>query len=47
MAMRVYPIWDTPSSNQAIKTQKWQLPYFIDLSDSEKFPIDKLTNLYS
>ncbi|KEI83209.1 MepB [Clostridium botulinum A2 117] len=47
MAMRVYPIWDTPSSNQAIKTQKWQLPYFIDLSDSEKFSIDKLTNLYS
>ena len=25
---RVYPIWDTPNSKQAIKTQVWQLNYF-------------------
>lgn len=25
---RVYPIWDTPTSNQAIKTQQWQLKHF-------------------
>jgi len=25
---RVYPIWDTPVSKQAKKTQDWQLPYF-------------------
>jgi len=25
---RVYPIWDTPTSKQAIKTQAWQLDYF-------------------
>ncbi|HAG42584.1 MAG TPA: mep operon protein MepB [Clostridium sp.] len=47
MAMRVYPIWDTPISNQAIETQKWQLLYFVNLSNSEELPIDKLTNLYS
>ncbi|MDG1993173.1 MAG: MepB family protein [Polaribacter sp.] len=27
---RVYPIWDKPTSKQAIKTQKWQLEYFIN-----------------
>mgnify|MGYP000339034019 FL=1 len=25
---RVYPIWDEPTSKQAIKTQNWQLEYF-------------------
>lgn len=25
---RVYPIWDTPTSKQAVKTQVWQLNYF-------------------
>jgi hypothetical protein len=47
MAIRVYPSWDTPTSKQAIKTQKWQLPYFVDLSDTNKLPIKKLLELYS
>lgn len=46
MAIRVYPSWDTPTSKQAIKTQTWQLPYFVDLSDSNKLPINKLLELY-
>ncbi len=25
---RVYPIWDTPTNKQALKTQDWQLKYF-------------------
>ncbi len=25
---RVYPIWDRPTSKQALKTQAWQLNYF-------------------
>ena len=25
---RVYPIWDSPVSKQAVKTQGWQLNYF-------------------
>ena len=25
---RVYPIWDRPTSKQALKTQYWQLNYF-------------------
>jgi hypothetical protein len=27
---RVYPAWDTPKSKQAIKTQQWQLAYFVE-----------------
>jgi hypothetical protein len=30
---RVYPIWDKPTSKQAIKTQQWQMNYFIDLTN--------------
>ncbi|MFL0401621.1 MepB family protein [Bacillus nitratireducens] len=47
MAMRVYPIWDKPVSNQAKKSQQWQLQYFVDLSDSKNAAIHKLLNLYS
>ncbi|WP_141542914.1 MepB family protein [Bacillus wiedmannii] len=46
MAMRIYPLWDTPVSNQAKKSQMWQLQYFVDLSDPNNLPIDKLLNLY-
>lgn len=47
MAMRIYPVWDTTVSNQAKRSQTWQLHYFVDLSDSNNLPIDKLLNLYS
>ncbi|MBJ8083657.1 MepB family protein [Bacillus wiedmannii] len=46
MAMRIYPIWDSPASNQAKKSQMWQLQYFVDLSDHNNLPIDKLLHLY-
>lgn len=32
MAIRVYPSWDILTSKQAIATQRWQLPYFINLN---------------
>jgi hypothetical protein len=38
-AFRVYSIWDIPKSEQAKKTQKWQLAYF--------YQINELTNLNS
>ncbi len=47
MALRVYSSWDKPTSKQAMKTQKWQLPYFVDISDSRKLPMDKIIELYS
>lgn len=47
MAIRVYASWDKPTSKQAMKTQNWQLPYFVDMSDPSKLPIDKIIELYS
>lgn len=46
MAIRVYSIWDKPTNEQAMKTQKRQLPYFVDMSDPNKLPIDKIIKLY-
>lgn len=46
MAIRVYPSWDTPSSKQALKTQKWQSPYFIDMSNMSDANLDKIRELY-
>ncbi len=36
-AFRVYPIWDTTSSNQAMRTQKWQLDFFYELNKETDF----------
>lgn len=47
MAIRVYPSWDSPSSKQAMKTQKWQLPYFVDLCNPNKLSSEKIIELYS
>lgn len=37
---------DNPIRNE-MKTQKWQLPYFVDMSDPSKLPIGKIIELYS
>lgn len=42
MAMRVYPSWDQPTSKQAINTQNWQLPYFVDLCNVTQEKLDSL-----
>lgn len=34
MAMRMYPTWEQKINQTAIKTQSWQLNYFIDLTDN-------------
>lgn len=34
-ALRVYPPWDIPTSQQAIKTQKWQQACFLDLNSRQ------------
>ncbi|MCR6111464.1 MepB family protein [Bacillus sp. A301a_S52] len=47
MAIRVYPIWDRPRSKQAMKTQEWQLPYFVDMCNQNKLPVEKIMELYS
>jgi len=44
MAFRVYPIWESNLNQTAKKTQDWQMPYFIDCSQSvlDKNKIAKL-----
>lgn len=42
-AFRVYPSWDTPTSKQAEKTQKWQLYYFYD---AKTVDLEKVKSLY-
>jgi hypothetical protein len=39
-AFRVYPPWDNPTSRQALKTQKWQSEYFLEIPSDK--PIDLL-----
>ena len=46
MAMRVYPSWDSLTSKQAMKTQEWQLPYFIDMSHVDELTEAKIMKLY-
>lgn len=43
---RVYPPWDETTNKQAIKTQAWQLNYFLDLSNHTSINIDKAKRLY-
>ena len=47
MAIRVYPSWETPTSKQAIETQKWQLEYFVGTHNTKELPIKELLKLYS
>lgn len=36
--IRVYPPWDQPKSKQALRSQKWQLEYFLDISPGRIIP---------
>ena len=46
MAIRVYPSWDKPKSKQAMKTQEWQLAYFIDIDEHQSLQTDKIKKYY-
>lgn len=46
MAMRVYPVWDQPTSSQALATQKWQQPYFIEFGHGLSVDQKRLRQLY-
>ena len=45
--IRVYPIWDDPTSKQAQKTQEWQTKYFLDLTNHDKIDLNRAENLLS
>ena len=43
---RVYPIWDKPTSKQALKTQAWQLEYFFELSVDCELNLESIKPLF-
>lgn len=43
--IRVYPCWDVVTSKQAMKTQEWQLNYFIDFKNIEQRSTNSLKKL--
>lgn len=46
-ATRVYPAWDETTSKQAQKTQKWQLNYFIPLTNSNEIDFDQFRKFFA
>jgi len=44
-AFRVYPAWDTPNNKQALKTTKWQLDFFYEVS--KDVDMDLITSLFT
>lgn len=46
MGIRVYPSWDKPASNTALKTQSWQLDYFFMITHTGILPTTKIMALY-
>ena len=45
-AIRVYPIWDIPTSRQARNTQAWQLDYFFELTANDEENILSIQKRY-
>lgn len=39
--IRVYPSWDKPLSKQAVKTQNWQLRYFLEIGATTNLEVAK------
>ena len=46
LAIRVYPPWDVTVSEQAKKTQIWQLQYFLELSNNKSIDYVRANVLY-
>jgi len=45
-AIRVYPPWDITTSKQAQKTQKWQLDYFLEITEIETIDLKRTKLLF-
>lgn len=43
---RLYPSWCEHLNNQAQKTQNWQLPYFVDLNQTEILTINQFKKIF-
>ena len=46
-AIRVYPSWDLAVNKQAQKTQKWQLEYFLEITNDRNLDVNRAKSLYS
>ena len=46
-AIRVYPPWDRAESKQALKSQKWQLNYFLEFPENNSVDAQRAKALYS
>lgn len=47
LGFRVYPSWDKVENNQAQKTQKWQLDYFLEIKEGDDLDLNRIKTLYS
>lgn len=46
-AIRVYPPWAQVESKQALKSQKWQLNYFLEIPEKKPVDLQRAKLLYS
>ena len=45
-AIRVYPPWDKPESQQAEKSQQWQINYFLEIPQNGMLDIERAKKLF-
>lgn len=45
-AVRVYPPWDKTENSQAMKSQKWQLEFFVEIPRDTAIDLQKFTGLF-
>jgi hypothetical protein len=45
-AFRLYPPWIRPISKEAVKTQNWQLPYFVSLDQESSKIFEEVRKLF-
>ncbi|WP_431950700.1 MepB family protein [Nocardia lijiangensis] len=43
---RVYPPWSATQNRQAMRSQKWQCDYFLELDDTRQVDLQKARGLY-
>ncbi len=46
-AIRVYPAWTSPTAKDAIKTQSWQLQYFLRLKENIHADLDQVKKFFN
>ena len=47
LAFRIYPPWDSPLNKQALKSQKWQIEYFLNAPLDRGIDLLRAQKLYS